>query len=82
MEGGEAMHEVICPHCGKAFEFDESGSINTRKRVGYHGYAKEPAERPLVDRYNALLDEYTRTFESLRDLRDRYNELKSKESLD
>jgi len=27
------MHEIICPHCGKAFKIDEAGYANILKQV-------------------------------------------------
>ena len=27
------MHEMICPHCSKAFKIDEAGYADTLKRV-------------------------------------------------
>ena len=28
-----AMHEIICPHCGKAFKIDEAGYADILKQV-------------------------------------------------
>ena len=28
-----AMHEIICPHCNKAFKIDEAGYANILKQV-------------------------------------------------
>jgi len=66
------MQEVICPHCGKAFVFDEACDANSQNKPWKGEFEKEPTERPLVDKYNALVERYNVTFEMLRALRERY----------
>ena len=39
------MHEIICPHCKKAFKIDEAGFADILKQVRDHQFAKELAER-------------------------------------
>lgn len=39
------MHEIICPHCGKAFKIDEAGYANILKQVRDDEFAKQLHER-------------------------------------
>lgn len=39
------MHEVICPHCGKAFKIDEAGYANILKQVRDGEFEKQLHER-------------------------------------
>jgi hypothetical protein len=39
------MHEVICPHCGKAFEIDEAGYAKILKQVRDSDFEKQLHER-------------------------------------
>jgi hypothetical protein len=33
MKGSASMHEITCPHCGKAFKIDEAGYADILKQV-------------------------------------------------
>ena len=39
------MHEIICPHCGKAFKIDEAGYANILKQVRDGDFQKQLHER-------------------------------------
>ena len=39
------MHDIICPHCGKAFKIDESGYADILKQVRDHEFDKQLRER-------------------------------------
>ncbi len=39
------MHEIICPHCHKAFKIDEAGFADILKQVRDHQFEKELHER-------------------------------------
>ena len=39
------MHEIICPHCGKAFKIDEAGYANILKQVRDNDFEKQLHER-------------------------------------
>lgn len=39
------MHEIICPHCGKAFKIDEAGYANILKQVRDSEFDKQLHER-------------------------------------
>jgi len=39
------MHDIICPHCGKAFKIDESGYADLLKQVRDHEFDKQLRER-------------------------------------
>ncbi|KVD58694.1 hypothetical protein WI87_15580 [Burkholderia ubonensis] len=39
------MHEIICPHCGKAFKIDESGYADILKQVRDSEFEKQLHER-------------------------------------
>ena len=39
------MHEIICPHCGKAFKIDESGYANILKQVRDSDFEQQLHER-------------------------------------
>ena len=39
------MHEIICPHCGKAFKIDESGYADILKQVRDSEFDKQLHER-------------------------------------
>jgi hypothetical protein len=39
------MHEIICPHCGKAFKIDEAGYANILKQVRDTEFEKQLHER-------------------------------------
>lgn len=39
------MHELICPHCGKAFKIDEAGYANILKQVRDRDFEKQLHER-------------------------------------
>ena len=39
------MHEIICPHCGKAFKIDEAGYADILKQVHDKEFEKQLAER-------------------------------------
>ena len=39
------MHEIICPHCGKAFKIDEAGYADILKQVRDSNFEKQLHER-------------------------------------
>ena len=39
------MHEIICPHCSKAFKIDEAGYANILKQVRNSDFDKQLHER-------------------------------------
>ena len=39
------MHEIICPHCGKAFKIDEAGYADILKQVRDNDFEKQLHER-------------------------------------
>jgi len=39
------MHEIICPHCGKAFKIDEAGYADILKQVRDHAFEEALQER-------------------------------------
>jgi len=39
------MHEIICPHCGKAFKIDEAGYADILKQVRDSEFDKALHER-------------------------------------
>lgn len=39
------MHEIICPHCGKAFKIDEAGYADILKQVRDSKFEQELHER-------------------------------------
>ena len=39
------MHEIICPHCGKAFKIDEAGYANILKQVRDGDFEKQLHDR-------------------------------------
>ena len=39
------MHEIICPHCNKAFKIDEAGYANILKQVRDGDFDKQLHER-------------------------------------
>lgn len=51
------MHEVICPHCGKAFKIDEAGYANILKQVRDSEFERQLHERLELaeqDKRNAI----------------------------
>jgi hypothetical protein len=51
------MHEIICPHCGKAFKIDEAGYANILKQVRDTDFQKQIHERLALaeqDKRNAV----------------------------
>jgi hypothetical protein len=51
------MHEIICPHCGKAFKIDEAGYADILKQVRDYDFEKQLRERLLLaeqDKQNAI----------------------------
>lgn len=51
------MHEIICPHCGKAFKIDEAGYADILKQVRDSEFEKQLHERlelAELDKRNAL----------------------------
>lgn len=51
------MHEIICPHCGKAFKIDEAGYANILKQVRDADFDKQLHERLELaeqDKRNAI----------------------------
>jgi hypothetical protein len=53
----EAMHEIICPHCGKAFKIDEAGYADILKQVRDSDFEKQLHERLELaerDKKNAI----------------------------
>ena len=45
LHGGENMHEIICPHCTKAFKIDEAGYADILKQVRDTDFEKQLHER-------------------------------------
>ena len=39
------MHDIICPHCGKAFKIDEAGYADILKQVRDSDFEKQLHER-------------------------------------
>ena len=39
------MHDIICPHCSKAFKIDESGYTDILRQVRDHAFAEQLQER-------------------------------------
>jgi hypothetical protein len=51
------MHEIICPHCGKAFKIDEAGYADILKQVRDHEFEKQLHDRlelAAQEKLNAL----------------------------
>jgi hypothetical protein len=51
------MHEIICPHCGKAFKIDEAGYADILKQVRDHEFEQQLRERLELaekDKLNAV----------------------------
>ncbi len=51
------MHEIICPHCDKAFKIDETGYADILKQVRDHDFEKQLHERLELaeqDKLNAI----------------------------
>ena len=51
------MHEVICPHCKKAFKVDEVGYANILKQVRDGKFEQELHDRLVLaeqDKHNAV----------------------------
>ncbi|MDR2111493.1 MAG: DUF2130 domain-containing protein, partial [Candidatus Accumulibacter sp.] len=51
------MHEIICPHCGKAFKIDEAGYADILKQVRDRDFEKQLRERLALaerDKQNAI----------------------------
>lgn len=51
------MHEIICPHCNKAFKIDEAGYANILKQVRDSDFEKQIHERLVLaeqDKRNAV----------------------------
>jgi hypothetical protein len=51
------MHEITCPHCGKAFKIDEAGYADILKQVRDHEFDKQLRERLELaeqDKQNAV----------------------------
>ena len=51
------MHDIICPHCKKAFKIDESGYADILKQVRDNDFEKQLNERLELaekDKQNAL----------------------------
>lgn len=51
------MHEIICPHCGKAFKIDEAGYADILKQVRDSDFEKQLHERlefAEQDKHNAI----------------------------
>ena len=51
------MHEIICPHCGKAFKIDEAGYANILKQVRDGDFEQQLHERLALaeqDKRNAV----------------------------
>jgi hypothetical protein len=51
------MHEIICPHCGKAFKIDEAGYADILKQVRDKEFEKQLHERLELaeqDKHNAV----------------------------
>jgi hypothetical protein len=80
-----AMHEIICPHCGKAFKIDEAGYADILKQVRDADFQRQLHERLELaeqDKQNAVELAQTRAAsESQRDVAARdaqIQELKAK----
>ena len=39
------MHEIICPHCSKAFKIDEAGNADILKQVRDSAFEQQLRER-------------------------------------
>jgi hypothetical protein len=53
----KVMHEIICPHCGKAFKIDEAGYADILKQVRDSDFEKQLHERLALaeqDKQNAV----------------------------
>ncbi len=51
------MHEIICPHCGKAFKIDEAGYADILKQVRDGEFEQQLHERLALaeqDKRNAV----------------------------
>ena len=51
------MHEIICPHCGKAFKIDEAGYADILKQVRDRDFEQQLHERLELaerDKQNAV----------------------------
>lgn len=48
------MHEIICPHCGKAFKIDESGYADILKQVRDADFDKQLHERLVLAEQDKL----------------------------
>ena len=51
------MHEIICPHCGKAFKIDEAGYADILKQVRDSEFEKQLHDRLELaeqDKRNAI----------------------------
>jgi hypothetical protein len=51
------MHDIICPHCGKAFKVDEAGYADILKQVRDEDFAHQLHERLALaeqDKHNAI----------------------------
>ena len=51
------MHEIICPHCNKAFKIDEAGYADILKQVRDGAFEQQLHERPELaeqDKRNAV----------------------------
>ena len=56
------MHEIICPHCGKAFKIDEAGYAHILKQVRDSEFAKQLEERlELAEREKRTAVELAKT---------------------
>jgi hypothetical protein len=63
------MHEIICPHCGKAFKVDEAGYADILKQVRDSEFEKQLHERLELaeqDRRNAVELAQTKVASELR----------------
>ena len=52
-----AMHEISCPHCGKAFKIDETGYADILKQVRDDDFDRQLHERlelAELDKRNAV----------------------------
>jgi hypothetical protein len=52
-----AMHEISCPHCGKAFKIDETGYADILKQVRDDDFERQLHERlelAELDKRNAV----------------------------
>ena len=49
------MHEIICPHCNKAFKIDEAGYADILKQVHDGAFEQQLHERlELASKTNAM----------------------------